>query len=90
MAKGEARGGYEPQQSGDVNSLAELARWVMQELRRISIAIGIGLAREVEFRNAAPAKPREGMITGADGVNWNPGSGKGVYAYYTGAWHFLG
>lgn len=39
--------------------------------------------------NAAPSKKREGMIVFADGTNWNPGTGKGVYAYYSGAWNKL-
>ena len=40
--------------------------------------------------NVAPAKVREGMIALADGTNWNPGSGAGVYAYYGGSWVKLG
>lgn len=40
--------------------------------------------------NVAPATPVEGDIALADGTGWNPGSGKGFYGYYTGAWHFLG
>lgn len=40
--------------------------------------------------NVAPAKPRDGLTVLADGTNWNPGSGQGVYTYYGGAWHKLG
>ena len=40
--------------------------------------------------NVAPDKPRAGMVALADGTNWNPGSGAGVYAYYGGAWVKLG
>jgi hypothetical protein len=40
--------------------------------------------------NAAPAKPFSGMTVYADGVNWNPGGGEGVYTYYAGAWNRLG
>lgn len=43
-------------------------------------------AFKIEFRNVAPLKPREGMIYGADGTNWNPGDGQGVYVYYGGSW----
>lgn len=39
---------------------------------------------------AAPAKPRDGMTVMADGTDWNPGSGAGVYTYYGSAWHKLG
>jgi hypothetical protein len=36
--------------------------------------------------SAAPAAPENGMIAYADGTNWNPGGGAGVYAYVSGAW----
>ena len=39
--------------------------------------------------NAAPAKPVDGMIAYADGTNWDPGSGQGLYAYYGSAWNYL-
>ena len=41
-------------------------------------------------RNRAPDKPRVGQTVLADGTNWNPGSGAGVYTYYGGSWHKLG
>lgn len=46
---------------------------------------------ELELRpiHAAPPKPREGMIVFADGTDWNPGGGKGVYTYLSGAWSKL-
>lgn len=39
--------------------------------------------------NAEPKKPRKGIIVYADGTNWNPGSGEGVYVYKSG-WVLLG
>ena len=39
-----------------------------------------------------PAKPRDGDIRYADGANWNPGSGQGIYVYIddgTPAWEKL-
>lgn len=73
------------------DSVDSLAIAVQKELARISAELELGVATRVDrFLAAAPAKLREGMIVGADGTNWNPGSGKGVYVYYTGAWHFLG
>lgn len=67
-----------------------LQTYLSEELNRISSTLQIALARNVEFLSVAPKRPREGLVAGADGVNWNPGSGKGVYAYYTSAWHYLG
>jgi hypothetical protein len=37
-------------------------------------------------QKAAPVKVREGLIRYADGVNWNPGSGAGLYQYISGSW----
>jgi hypothetical protein len=67
-----------------------LPAYLQRELLRIGAAFSLALAREVEFLNVEPAKPREGWVRGADGTNWNPGSGKGVYVYYSGAWNKLG
>lgn len=39
---------------------------------------------------APPEKPRDGMLRNADGTEWNPGSGAGLYRYGAGAWHYLG
>ncbi len=36
--------------------------------------------------NVEPDKPREGVIVFADGTNWNPGSGRGLYQYVSGSW----
>ena len=40
--------------------------------------------------HAAPGKPALGMMVLADGTDWNPGSGQGVYVWYNSAWNFLG
>lgn len=42
--------------------------------------------------NAAPKKTRPGMAVYADGVNWNPGFGEGVYVRNAAnaAWRYLG
>lgn len=40
--------------------------------------------------HAAPKKTWSGMTVLADGTDWNPGSGQGVYTFYASAWHKLG
>lgn len=40
----------------------------------------------LDVRNVEPEKPRNGMLVVADGTNWNPGGGAGVYARIGGAW----
>jgi len=34
-------------------------------------------------------KPRDGDIRYADGTNWNPSGGEGIYAYYNATWNKL-
>ena len=87
--KGEGRqlfAGIPPPTSGKAE---DIIVWAANEMHRLEAVIEAGLIREVEFLNVAPAKPREGMVRGADGTNWNPGGGKGVYAYYSGTWNKL-
>lgn len=81
--------GYTPEPI-TISTLAELGRYVAQEYLRISATFDRGLARRVEFLNAQPTRRFEGMTVGADGTNWNPGAGKGVYTYYSGVWNKLG
>jgi len=38
----------------------------------------------------APDKPQDGQTYYADGTNWNPGSGEGIYTYYNSTWNKLG
>lgn len=45
---------------------------------------------ELEELHAVPDKLRTGITVLADGTDWDPGSGAGVYTYYGGAWHKLG
>lgn len=38
----------------------------------------------------APAKPRVAQQYYADGTQWNPGSGEGLYVFKSTGWKFLG
>lgn len=67
----------------------DLANYVYEELSRLSAVMNAALARKVEFLHVAPARPREGDVYGADGTNWDPGSGQGIYAYYNSTWNKL-
>ncbi len=40
--------------------------------------------------NAEPARLYTGLTVLADGSDWDPGSGQGVYTYYNGTWNKLG
>ena len=68
-------------------SIESLAISVQTELTRLAIEF----AQPSDYLalktlHEAPNKTLEGMIVKADGTNWNPGSGAGVYAYVGSAW----
>lgn len=44
---------------------------------------------QLAVSNVPPVKVRPGMLVEADGKNWNPGSGAGLYIYRAGAWVFI-
>lgn len=90
MAKGDPSGQYQPEAFADAPSdTSQIVAWVTRELQKVSSAFELGVSRSVEVLNAAPTKPRDGMVAIADGVNWNPGSGAGTYVYRGGSWRLM-
>lgn len=70
---------------------AQLPDFFRRELASISRAISAPVPfLTLVTQNAAPTKLFEGLVAKADGTNWNPGSGAGVYCYRGGSWTFLG
>lgn len=70
---------------------SQLERYVESELEALEVALLPLFDGAMEVRNVAPAKPRNGLYY-ADGTNWNPGSGRGIYRYdeSTQLFYFLG
>ena len=78
---------YRPTQPG---VRQDLATYVYDELLRISHVLDlIEEGRILPVRYAAPTRPAEGMLAVADGTQWNPGGGKGLYEYKSGNWSKL-
>lgn len=71
--------------SGEL-TLESIQRYLEQELLALSRDLRETQALELRPINAAPSRPRDGMIVYADGTNWDPGSGEGIYARENGAW----
>jgi len=65
-------------------------QWLYDELQRIGNEMNTSSAIIFDTLHAAPARPQEGMLVSADGTDWNPGSGAGMYQYRASAWHYLG
>lgn len=66
--------------------VAQLQRFLSDELQQISAAIQALAAGHLDKQNVAPAKPRDGDLRYADGTNWNPGGGKGLYMHNGTTW----
>lgn len=77
---------YYPSRPASITDIESLWRYVDEELNLISREFGEMSAVELRPINVEPTKPREGMIVYADGTNWDPGSGVGVYVYSGGTW----
>jgi hypothetical protein len=58
------------------------------ELEKIAAAMAELTAPVIilEEQNVAPERLAEGMIINADGTNFDPGEGKGLYQYLNGSW----
>lgn len=71
--------------SGD---LENLRHFVAEEFQRLASELESGNMEFLQLaeRHVAPLKPRDGLVVFADGTNWNPGSGRGVYVYSSAAW----
>lgn len=76
--------------TGGSDEMQALKRFLREELVRVQAAFESVADGNLEVTTVAPEKPRDGMVRRADGTNWNPGSGAGVYCYYASSWHFLG
>jgi len=63
-----------------------LSDYLFHELNRLSdVLFNLDVMR-LEETNVAPVKPRNGDIRYADGTNWNPSGGRGIYAYIGSTW----
>lgn len=65
----------------------DVPSYLRRELQSISESmVAPSSSLTLDVLAVAPKKPRNGMLVIADGTNWNPGAGVGVYARIAGAW----
>lgn len=81
---------YRPTAAPANEELADLKLWMISELDVIAAEFQLQTNIQLVQLNVAPTKPRSGLVVYADGTNWNPGSGEGIYVFRGAAWHFLG
>jgi len=59
----------------------DMGIYVVTELKRLASVVLNQAIFRLERTHVAPDKPRGGDIRYADGSNWDPGSGEGVYFF---------
>lgn len=67
-------------------TLEELRAGVQAELEQLAKELSETTVVDLRPIHAAPLRPRDGMIIYADGTDFDPGAGEGVYARENGAW----
>lgn len=61
-------------------------QWLYEELSRIASNMVKPAGLQFDVLRAEPLKPQDGQLAFADGTDWNPGGGAGLYQYVSGAW----
>lgn len=77
---------YRPQLPPNIDTVDELRRVLEVELDRLVQSVPELEEIILSPLHRAPDKPRDGMVVYADGTDWNPGSGQGLYERRGGAW----
>lgn len=67
-----------------------LAEYIRRQFEQVASNLQMVSGIQLDELHVEPKKPRTGMITLADGSNWNPGFGQGFYGFYNGIWRLLG
>ena len=57
----------------------DLGQYLITELKRLGDILLNQATFRLEVTHEEPARPRAGDIRFADGSDWNPGSGQGIY-----------
>lgn len=71
---------------GQTPETVSFAQYIFRELLAISKTFTEQPIVQLQVQHGEPEKPREGMLVFADGTDWNPGGGRGVYVYSSSAW----
>lgn len=76
-----------PRGNPELNSLYQA---LTQEFKNLAMELAKDKFLHLVSQNVAVDNPRVGMVAYADGTNWNPGYGAGIYAYDGAGWVPLG
>lgn len=76
---------YEPTFPGE----SITPQYLYEELQRIAYGMRQPPGLIFEVLHAPPDRPVAGMVVCADGTDWNPSTGAGLYLYLGGVWNKL-
>lgn len=69
----------------------DLLPFLDDELMRVAAVLNDQITGLHQILYSAPTRVRPGLVVYADGVQWNPGSGEGLYRYnLAGNWVYIG
>ena len=77
---------YQPTEPASIDNVEQLRIYVRDELRAIARELSEMEVVDLRTTHRDPIRPREGMIVYADGTDFDPGQGEGLYVYKDGAW----
>lgn len=78
-------------QPGEVpTDVSQIPRFLREEQAKLKAALDALSDGFDPVMYAPPTKPRKGMRRYADGTQWNPGSGEGLYRFDGVSWKYLG
>ena len=67
----------------------QLPDYLFSELNKLGDVVFNLDTFRLESTHVAPSKSRDGDIRYADGTDWNPSGGEGIYAFFNDTWNKL-
>lgn len=81
---------YVPKLLPNFKSFEDAEKFLADEYLAIARELQLEEYKQLKVLHASPAKPRRGLLAYADGTDWNPGSGEGLYRHNGTIWVFVG
>ena len=61
------------------SDIDDLPRYIFEEFQKLQGALEENPTTFIEVKNATPGRKKQGDIVYADGTNFDPGGGEGIY-----------
>ena len=80
---------YSPKQPLGTDKVKDVSDWAYDEFKEVEKGFQDLDRIRLATSFVEPAKKRDGDIAFADGTEWDPGNGEGLYIYHSGTWNAL-